>query len=1132
MPSTADELLADLEPLPHTQRPRQLALTARSLAESGELPDLLAELDARGPYERRLAALAALSGRQAGFLAARLSDPDRVVRGYALAAARTFLPDAAIEAAYADASEALRRDLGRIVAGKRRTELAERLLVRLHEQWGDTEAARLLAACSAGFVAAWLPRLAHAVTSWASLARHHPDLLLDHAESELAAQRQRQLRAAWWELHAGAVAAVAQARPERVLTLLELYGPARLPHQLRDRLGRLVKADAERTVRWFLAPEREMAHHERVWSPGVLRRLVQADPPSLPLLGRHWLKRPGHLAALLRAMPPSRRSAFLDGCTDEPTSRDEPLPDAVLDVLPRERQWAEARYWAPKGRAEEWYWGDVLQTLSYAPPAEAVPDLLAALRRPDAQERAMVWPWLVACLGRGGDRAAMTELLGLMLRLRNEQDPVRASALGALAGLHPRLFAAEDVVHLDRILLDALEARDSSTRTRDTLRRLAVGLLVEHAGDDAPGARPGSGLLAWSLRALERIVAHAGTMIFGPLHRTLRRGQEHDLFEALRPRLEAEAQRADFGLLFAFAGSLGTRARTMPVLQDMLEQALKHGSDSDFTTATRLWLGVSASPDDRVASLLERDPSAAVLAPVQQILARRRTDLLDVLLGEEPPYGRFLTAGSRRPVPDLTQAGRWLPRQQEAALRLAAAVVADESRPLYERAEVLGGAAHIPLHGPRLVAGYAASADTVLAEAALGALPWTDRPGESLPLLLSHAGGERARVAVYAASRTARFVAPSVLSAQLGELLSAKRAVKVTSRKEAVRLAARLLPVRGAAELLTATYRAPEQHPDVRAAVVCELAPLLDVPEAWDLLDEAVRGDSRIQQAVTGPSPRQLPAVHRPRYARLIGELCRSGEHDVAWTALLALPQWADEAPDVAARLSSALTDLEDRSRLWSAAARSLQQVAVSELPHPAGGAAEGSVLHTTVAELLQAVRRGEYEALDDRDLPARQRLLSLVGGLPDEPAGLARPVLESLAAQLAEEATLTEARARILGRLVDLRADPPELMTRLGALAQAVVGRPVLAAELGRSLSHPASYDTVLGSQPGPLAAARHLAADGVATTGLLAVGLVANMGVRLRWPEEWRGLLRELRRHRDPDVRHAAFTATTERE
>ncbi|MFJ7778573.1 hypothetical protein [Streptomyces yangpuensis] len=118
MISTADELLAALAPLPHAARLRYTAITAhRPAARDGALRPLLTALDAGGPYERRLGALAALAGGPLGHLAARLADSDPVVRRYALRGARRLpLPDAAIEAAYDDAPAVVRADLARPAA--------------------------------------------------------------------------------------------------------------------------------------------------------------------------------------------------------------------------------------------------------------------------------------------------------------------------------------------------------------------------------------------------------------------------------------------------------------------------------------------------------------------------------------------------------------------------------------------------------------------------------------------------------------------------------------------------------------------------------------------------------------------------------------------------------------------------------------------------------------------------------------------------------------------------------------------------------------------------------------------------------------------------------------------------------
>ncbi|MFI1467224.1 hypothetical protein [Streptomyces wuyuanensis] len=1127
MATTAEQLLSALEPLPFPARLTLTAKTARRLADDGQLAPLLADLDARGPYERRIAALAATAGRDADFLAGRLADLDPVVAGYALRAARVLsVPDEAVEAAYDDAPAAVRHRLARLLTAGGRTAPAERMLVRLREEWGDREAARLLPACSPSFVAEHLPGLAHAVDTWTRLAVRHPDPVLDHAEGALADRAGGRQRENWWRLHATAVAALAPLRPLRVLTLLERYGPDSLPSALVRALGPLVEADAERVVAWITSPHRVERRYEPLPPPGVLSRLVKAEPVSLPLLGRHWLRRDRHFAALLKAMAPARRPAFLDAVTTAGGRQEHAL--AVLELLPRERRWEEVRRAAAASTGEPSYWWDDLDTLAHGPFDEARTALLAAVRRPDADEREAAWPLLVASAARDGGREAMGELLEAAARLRNEQEPVRTAAIGALAEVHPRLFRSDDAALLDRIAGDALEARDGSARSRTTVRTLAERVLAEHAAGGEAALR------AWALRTLERIAGRTGTPDFGPLHRVLRRGQEHEVFAALRPWLDSAAERADFRLLLGLARALGPRARQMPELQSLLAVALERGDDETFETAAELWTAAPATRDERVGRIVALEPSAVVLGPVRRILALRRTDLLDTLLGDAPPCGRFLVRGARRPLPDLSVSGRWLPRQQEAAARLAGRTAADVSLPLDERAAAIRAAAPIPGLGHALAMEHKDAPDVVVAEAALGALPRTDRPHDALLVLLDEAGTDRARVAVYAAGRAAHLTPPSQLGLLLLTLSAGDRPAKVTSRKEAARLTARFLPPRQAVDLLTRAFRSSDDHPDVRAAVVRVLPPLLAEPGAWRLLEDAAHDSgSAVLDALAGISPWELAETHRSGYAGLVGAAYDADRESLdgfaAYGMLQALGVWSRYDTGLARRLSRTVGDLGSR-RHWRQAVWVLLELALSDVPHPVGGMAPGSVFHDAVAGLLTAMRdpRSRCEAHADRDLPALQRLRALVslGSEPREQPGSRR----ELAALLAGEPLLAAERAELLGGLVDRSADPEAFLRQLLDLADALEGAAVtVAAQTASRLWTTWAHRPLLQSAGTLLAAAGRLAGDGRTGTGLLAVSLVAATGNRLGWPEEWRALLRALRRHGQPDVRHEAHRTMT---
>ncbi|MCX4631653.1 hypothetical protein [Streptomyces sp. NBC_01443] len=1120
MPCSVEHLLAELDPLPYADRLRLVATTARDLAPSGELPGVLADLAGRGRYERRLAALAALAGRQTEYLAQQLADPDPVIRSFAVRAVRTLpVPDEAIEAAYDDASAEIRRDLARAVLWGSRRALAERLVPVLRAEWGDGEAAVLLPACGPEFVSRLLPQLTRAVTQWTRLGRSHPGAVLDQAANELA-ELPELLRAMWWHRQAPGVAAALPAAPERVLALLEQYGPDRLPRPLEDRIGDLIAVDAERFVRWLTAPERTAGHSEHLLPQSVLRRLVRADPPSLLALGRRWAGRPAYLAALVKALPPGRREAFHDAATAHTPAPDGLVPDPVLAVLPRGRRQAEARRRAERARRDGWALDRLLEAVAHLPVDEARPELLAAIQRSDADIRRVAWARLVENAVRARDAEALGGVLELMTRrLRNDRDPVRATALSALAGVPVPLLAGEaSAACLDRIAMDAVEARDCSADTRWALERLVFKVLESRAACSV--------LLDWALRTLNELTVRTGHLAFGAHGGVLPRGREQRIFDVLRPWLDVRAAKGDHRPLLTLTTYLGDRCHGMPELQRMLDEARERCTDGVFPQLVRVWLADPATRGERVAALLEQEPSAVALAPVLDVLSAHRTDLLDSVLAARPPYGRFLREGSARPLPRFDLADRWMPRQQEEAAWLAEVAVGDDSRAVYERAAVLRGAARIPGHGLELVRRHARSADTLLAETALAASARTVEPAAMLPELLAHAGDDHARVAVYAAGRAAAGTSPTRLAELLDGLLGASSGVKVTSRKEAARLTVRFLPARRAAALLARIAGDEDGHPDVVTAAVGLAIGLLETGEVWNLLETAAASGTReAGAAIAHTSPLWVARPHRPRYARLVALVAASPHRSVAGQAVAALPDWVAFAPEAADPVRLAVCGLSPDPG-WKAAAAALGKIAGSGLPHPVGGGEPGSQFHRAVAELLAVVRSGDDpEAEAERDLPALQRVRFLSQGIDGEHHELRA----ALVRQLAGEPALATTRVALLRRSVDLCADLPELRAALDTLVAAHEGRPGLAASTASALRDGGRHG---GRVPDPavvLEAARGLAENGARVPGMFAVALTTAMGRRFGWPPQWRALLRELRRHAEPEVQDAALGAVT---
>ncbi|WP_413806305.1 hypothetical protein [Streptomyces sp. OE57] len=1138
-----DELLAALDPLPFPRRMRELAGRARAASAEGRLGALIEELERRGTYERRLAAVAAAAGGRTGHLAARLADPDPVVRHRALDTARRggpgAVPDDALEAAFEDAPATVRRELARTVVAGRRGTLADRLIEPFRERWGDGEAARLLPGCGAETVARLLPGLFHAVRGWRPLVSRHPLAVLDEAARQLAALP-APLRADWWTRYAPCVALAAPVEPERVLELLEDYGEGPLPTPVRARLSALVAADPSRTLRLLLAPEHSGTR--RRLDRAVLRRIVRADPPELAELGRALRHDadPDALARLLAALPPARRPAFYDRATYDQATYDQAtdgraaahavIDPAVLEILPRPRRQAEARRMAAQARERGAPWTTVLESVAHLPVEEAREELVAAVRRPSAEDRALAHPLLIRCVARSGDPDALTELLRLLERLRNEQDPVRSAALGALSRTHPALFTDDAAEHLDRIAADAIAARDSSSATRQALRHLAVALLREHA---VTGRRQ---LLGWALRTLTRLAGSVGAADLGRLDHQLRRGQEQAVFEALRPWLEAGAERVDHELTFALARSLGRRAHTLPELQELLWQAISFGSDATARTAIGLWLEPPAERDARVAELLAHEPSAAVLPPVLAVLTRRRTDLLDLVLGDTPPYGRFLTPGTHWTPPTGRDTGRWLPRQQAAAARVLDRAAADASLRPGQRAAAVADAAPIPGHGAATVRTWTDTDDVAVAEAALAALARTDRPGDALPALLAHAGDDRARVAMYAATRASRYVEPSRLGRLVRGVLAPDGVAtavppvpaKVTSRKEAVRLAATLLPVADAAALLADAFELPGQHPDVQAACVAFATGLLDTKRAWELLTAAASGRRELRHAVLRTRPLDLLEAHRGRYAQLIRAVCDTDDPEVAAAGYGALARWSPWAPDAAAVLVAAVTDLGNRAS-WRPAADALLELMAAA---PDGSPGDNPLAWALAALATTDARPGGPDAEPDRDRPAHRRIRHLADRLATR--ARMRPRVTRRTARAAGELlagyeTFVQEAAHVLVNALDLDARPGPLAATLARLARLHTTRPALAVRTADALRRRLNTATRPGSDAALLRAARELDEDGGHASGLFAATLTEVAGARTEWAEPWRERLRTLRGHPHADVRDAALRLTT---
>ena len=1101
----ASDLLRAIDQLSYGERLRHVALEGRRLRGTTELAELLRELAGGTPYERTLGVTIAQVTGEVGYVTRLLDDPTPAVQHRALAAVGrgVLVSDDDLRILYDDAPAVLRTKLLHVIRKTGRSALAARLIDDHRERWGDRAAASLLSSTDGETVERLLPELAYILGpgEWERLGARHPKVVLAYAHSTLPSGPDQD---EWWQGAAYGVIGALEHDPAQVAALLTTaLVPDQLPSAFTSVLGRLMDADPAAVLRILLTPERAWSLPNAL-TPAVRRRLYRYSDDELIALGRlSWPILPG----LLGDLPPARRAAVFEGSTSTVDLGQIVLSTELLALLPRQLRFEQARRMltvpaVAEGNHLRW------QITAFLPYDEAFALLEPEITQPDADDRALVYQAVVASAGHSRQPAAVEAAAAWVTRARNDRDTVRQSVLRALSKLPPSMMSGALTTSLESLLTSALEARDTSWGTQRALSTLATTAVQEGARRNDPA------LLEWGLQAHGRLTENQGSIPLYGLIEGLPRGQETAVYDVLRKYVDNGVARKEFRLPFAISRAFDDRGWSNEHLQTALEQAVWSNQEHTVGEATELWLWPSSTRGERVEQIIRRDVGMARWDPVWQAVTEVRTDLLDVVLAHPDRIRRF---ERNRPAWNVSDRAirRWLPRQQAQYAGLVAGAADDERMPDWARANAVSMLGHVPGAGRKALEPFLTHESVLLQEAALGALAWTDAPQEALPVLLAHAGDDRARVALYAASRAAMFVRPSRLPGLLHPVLVGE-GVKITSRKEAARLLGKLRAPGASAVLADAWASA---HRDVKAAIASAAAQyLLHEPASWALLQQAVHDSAATATVLTQRPAYGMAAKYRARYADLLVAVTNRSEQEVVRSAVRALPRWARWNPAIAPICVDFIADLSTPT-VWNDATTAL--VAIDP--------------ELAVDEIVRAVRllvRLEADprlpdALADRDHPARQRLDVLVKRLSQaffRKSADARRILKTIAAEL-DGPDLLSMRLMLLVDSLDWQT--PD--TDLRALIDALEGRPLAAQaaafRLGARLDTlPTHWTPELLEQP-----ARTMLRGETLMSGLVARSLIGAAGRRTGWAPAWRELLVELRNHPHPDVRQEALELTT---
>ncbi len=1106
-------LLAATASMAAPDRISHLVAVARERAETDPegLVRLLDQMLDGDVHARVLAVTMASATGQAAVLDRAVGDEHPAVAARAVTARGTS--SATLRTVAVDGSLAMRR-LARRCLVQRPGAVDDALLRAVRERWGDTEVASLLAGCRAEVVAAWLPGLVDAISSWGPLVGRHLTQVVAVATDELG----RSDTTWWWQERRALVATLLKAHPDVVLDLAQRYPARTLPAVLQARLSPLVRTDPRRTLALMSADERQEVLGSAVLSRRAARRLAGlSDAEAGSVLrdmrdgtaGRYvWAGRWCHRltrTTLLRAVPPARRPAVWDVAHQDTATATAVLDDVDLALLPWRRRHAEARRMLTLGTVAE----DPARTRAVAaflPVDDAVEVLEPATRSADADERADGYRLLVhnAIRSRDTDRTAAL-LRRLAVRLRNERDPVRQIALEALSELPHPWVAADCLESLGTIVTDAREARDVSSTSLRAASRLVFGLL---ASDD-PSVK------SWALTMLRQTVATRDTSfeLPGPeTWSTLRPLQQLEVWDALRPQGGGRLRRGDASVVLWVAEMLGRHGWAAPGLADMLADATTIAHDGVARRAARLYLADPSTRAERAGRLVSRDASFVQVDQVLRVLVTHRTDLLDTyVLAKRPLKGRFATRGVWIADASPGEVLRWTPQQTEGYCGLLAKGVSD--RKATQRAWWLRRLVTMPGFVATETAEALAGDDTVMLEAMLTGLGRAAVPARALPTLMDHLDGDRARVAVYSSSRCLRWLPPDQVAQVATDLLTSAKKVQV--RKEA----ARLLGLHHVAPDVLLGVLQPgerEEHRDVRVAAITALGSFLDRPQTRQALARtAADADGAVAASVLSLGQAALTTSARAEYARLVCTVASHPDGKTAQAGMSALPRWYRwSVPEARATTLAALTDL-DRQDVWRSAALVASASQVWD-------ADDG--LPVVVADALLRMRGTGPDAGPERDLPARQRLGSLLtawttGSTSANPLLREHPeATAALADLLAAAGLCTEAAWCRLALATPARPD------HLLAAADLLADRPVACSAAGTWIASQAAW-----GMPETSETVTALSARGDGAAAWLALGLVTAAGRKTGWASPWPDHLRALRRRSDPELADAASEVVT---
>ena len=443
----------------------------------------------------------------------------------------------AVHSACSPEQNALLKSIGK----HNRTDMAERLVVQFKDK-KPSAVARLLPACHEKTVREYLADCEPHLSRWGLLASRYPDTIFDFIRTKFA-ESASMWRASLWRCFEKAILTLGRLSPGPVMELFTKYcdDVERLPHRLQAMLMRMYQGHGDEVAKLLLSDRSLKSFRNRGLDSAILRHAKSLSEEHMQTLVRGLLPRSEHLVDLFRKLAPSRRRRIIESLEEQgPLESD--WHQEFLEVLPFEiRQRETARILDEKKNLQKPNRLRLAALLSWD---DALPVLDEESRSAKADKRAQAWGQLVRC---AGVNRRMTDVLTLLQRTGNEQDPVRCTAFQMLSQTSPRAFGDEDAPLLETIIQHALDARDTSYATTESIKQLLLDLFVHNS------TQTENALFRMSLQYLVKLGRRRGGMYLRNLSQVLPRGKEADLVDALADLMKSSNKNERYGMTLQIA---------------------------------------------------------------------------------------------------------------------------------------------------------------------------------------------------------------------------------------------------------------------------------------------------------------------------------------------------------------------------------------------------------------------------------------------------------------------------------------------------------------------------------------------------------------------------------------------------